>query len=153
MEVVDAKIEDEGGNSDLTAAVEPRPGAKPAVSIIVPPAPAAKGHVKDAVLEVTLSDGATQEIVDCTLSLFTMVTLPNVVQRKADTPAASVTPTPNKRRMPSATPTRTPTPSITGASGSQGSGSGVSTPSQATPAPTKRPLATPIPATHFPKGH
>ena len=84
----------------------------------MPPAFAARGKVEDALLSVTLSNGADQQIFDCKVSLTTMVTLANAITKNptgpnADKPSSqSKTPvpptaTPGSKYVP---PTQTPKP-------------------------------------------
>jgi hypothetical protein len=175
--VVDAQVQNSEGDQDFTAYLQTRSGASPRVSLVIPPAAAARGHIEDSVLEVTLSDGSNRKIVDCQVSLNTMRTLPNIIAQKSQTglnsplknaTPGSPTPVPSKYLPPTATPTKTPvggvktpvasttvtTTTLANSTDLKASANlPAATPKPATPPPTPRPLPTPKPVTHFPITH
>src|SRR5204862_3819349 len=106
-----------------------------------PPAPSARGLIRDAVLSVTMSDGTNQRTIDCGMRLATMVTManaPRVTSHPGSTPGTP-TATPIRSKYP------TPTPPVKAEPATSAK------PPAAGAAATPRPATTPPPGATPPK--
>jgi hypothetical protein len=103
---VSARFDGESESAGFTAGIEGQGGLTLRVAAAIPPAPSAKGLIRDANLSVTLSDGPNSRTVECGLRVATMVTLANAprVTRHPGATLTTATPTPLRSKYPTPTP-------------------------------------------------
>ena len=152
---VSARFDDESTAAGFSAGVEGVGGIARRISAAIPPASSAKGLIRDASLNIILSDGPSQRAVECNMRLATMVTMANA-PRVTRHPGSSAVP-----GTPTATPIRskypTPTPPVKAVSATpvkpSAAAGTASTPRPATtpqPVATTKPIATVKPPQQFP---
>jgi hypothetical protein len=156
---VSAHFDEDATAAGFAAGIEGQGGLTRRVSIIIPPAPSAKGFIRDASLTVTLTDGPDQRTLECALRLATMQTMANAprVTRHPGGAVGTPTATPIRSKYPTPTPPPSKTPQVTStttvARQAQPAVAGTPKPGATAPKPVvtqPKPVATVKPPQQFP---